>query len=135
MNGAGLDHFDFEVAVLVGNLDGGEFLAFLLEHLDTCIEAVEVDGIVGFFLQVEIDGGGSGSFGVGGHFELFRGRVLELGGHERRRGEDEEDGKSAKKALDSHGVVLCFKHSERGAKLHEGQFPFPVGETVRTSCC
>jgi hypothetical protein len=46
--------------------------------------------IVGDFHYVEIDGGGSGSLGVGGHFEFFVGGLLELGAEEGRRYESEE---------------------------------------------
>jgi hypothetical protein len=35
--------------------------------------------IVGSFFDVEVDGGGSGGFGVGGHLQLFVGGLLELG--------------------------------------------------------
>ena len=38
-----------------------------------------MDGIVGDLFHVEVYGGRAGSFGIGGHFELFIGGLLELG--------------------------------------------------------
>ena len=60
-------------------MDGGQFLALFLQDLDAHVNALEMDGIVGDLLHIEVDGGRARSFGIGGHFEFFVGGLLELG--------------------------------------------------------
>jgi hypothetical protein len=69
----------FEGAAIVGDLDGGQFLALLGEHFDARVIALKVEAVVCRFLDVEVDGGGAGSLGVGGHLELFLSWFLKLG--------------------------------------------------------
>jgi hypothetical protein len=78
VNSAGLDVGNLEVAALLGNLDGGQLLALLGEHLDARVKAPVMDLVVGHFLNVEVDGGCAGSFGVGGHLEFFVGGLMKL---------------------------------------------------------
>jgi hypothetical protein len=51
-----------------------------------------VINLVGDFLAIEIDGGGSGGFGVCGHLEFFAGGLLKLGEQKGRRGDGEKKG-------------------------------------------
>jgi len=78
VNGAALDVRDFEVGPVIGNVDGGLLLAFLREDLDALIKSLVVGHVVGGFFAVEVDGGGAGSLGFGGHLEFFVGGLLEL---------------------------------------------------------
>jgi hypothetical protein len=82
VDGAALDVGHLEVAVLVRNVDGCLLLAFLGEDLDALVVAVEVERIVGCFFAIEVDGGGAGGLGVGGHLEFIVGGLLELGAEE-----------------------------------------------------
>jgi hypothetical protein len=62
--------------------------------------------IAGDFLDVEVDGGGSGSFGIGSHLEFFAGGLLELREHKGRRGEGEKKGQVAHKSRKPHETIL-----------------------------
>ena len=57
--------------------------ALLLKDFDAHVKAMEVHRIVGDFFDIEIDGGGARSFGVGGHLEFFVRGLLELGANQR----------------------------------------------------
>ena len=65
-----------------------------------------VERIVGDFLDIKVDGGGSGSFGVGGHLEFFGGGLLELGEHEGRRREGKKKGEMTHKSSNPHETFL-----------------------------
>ena len=69
----------------VGNLDRRQLLALLGEYLDARIKTYRVKRIVGNFLDVQIDRRRSRSFGVFGHLEFFRRRLLKLRVQQRRR--------------------------------------------------
>ena len=113
VDGARLDVSDLESFTQIWDLNGGEIFALFREHLDSGVNAAEVQRVVGDFLDVEVDGGGTGCFGVGGHLELFLGGLLELGAHEdwRDEGEEKEDG----------GVAMLIEYqAEKGwNKAHD----------------
>jgi hypothetical protein len=79
VNGAAFDVTDFEAAALVGDSDGGQFLALFGEDLDAHEIEVVVEIVVGGFFAVEVDGSGSGVLGVHPHLKLFVGWLLKLG--------------------------------------------------------
>ena len=69
-----------------------------------------MDGIVGDFLDIEVDGGRSRGFGVGGHLEFFVGGLLELGTS--RRAEDDAMAKNRRMRLRTKAeirmiLILC----------------------------
>ena len=97
----------------IRNFDGSQLFAFFLKNLDAHIDALEVDRIVGDLLDVEVDGGRSGGFGVGGHLEFFVGRLLELGEQEGRRCEGEKQWQVAHKSGNPHESFL-WRQTIRG---------------------
>ena len=106
--GAALDVGDLAVAADIGKLDGGELLALFLEHFDSGVVALIVKRVVGDFLEVEIDGGGAGGFGVVGHLELVGGGLMELSAEKGGCSKHEKQEYRQGKAMDSHGIFLCF---------------------------
>jgi len=108
VDGASFDVGDLAIAAEVGKLNGGGLLAFLLKHFDAGVVALIVQRVVGDLLEIEIDGGGAGGFGVVGHLELVGRGLVELGGHEGGSDEDENQERRQAEATDSHGFFLCF---------------------------
>jgi len=90
VNGARLDIGDLGFVAPVGDGHGGQVLAFFGEHLDAGVISLEMKGIAGGFLNVKVDGGCAGGLGVGGHFEFVGGGLLELGGQEGGRSQQQE---------------------------------------------
>src|SRR5271166_1737261 len=109
MNGARLDVFNLEVAMPVRNLDSGQFLALFLKNFDAHVDAMEMEWIVGDLLYVEVDGSGSGGFGVGGHLQFFVGGLLELGKQEGWRCDGKEQGQVAHEGRNPHGSFLILQ--------------------------
>jgi hypothetical protein len=98
----------------VREFDRCQFFALFGEDFDTGVIALEVQIAVRNLGDIEIDGGGAGGFGVGGHFQFFVGGLLELGAEEDWGGEDEEqEWKSADETTDSHGRGFYFKRDGR----------------------
>ena len=79
VNSAAPDVADFEGSVQVRDVNGRQLLAFFREDLDAFVEGLVVERVVGGFFAVEVDGGGAGGLGVGGHLEFFASGLLELG--------------------------------------------------------
>jgi len=89
MNRTALNILYGETASVMGfgvtELDVAELLAALGEDLEAGVDAEHVELVVGGLFAEEIDGGGAGDLGLGGHRELFRGGRGPLLGRERRR--------------------------------------------------
>lgn len=86
MNRAALDSRDLEAAAEVGQVDGGQFLALVGEHLDARVDVLVVEGIVVDLLVIQIHRRRSGRLGIGGHLQLFRSRLGELSLQHERQG-------------------------------------------------
>jgi hypothetical protein len=62
--------------------------------------------IVSYILQIKVDGGGSGRFGVGSHLEFLGGGSLELRAEQNGRGEEHEEKREAQRSVHPHEFIL-----------------------------
>ena len=133
VDGTALDLANLVDAVLVGNADRGQFLAFLGEHLDAVVNDVGMIGVIGGVLVVKVDSRRAWGFGVGGHFELFLGWLLKLSDEQGWRGQGEDQERHAEPRARRHDAVVgrCGKVVARGG---EHQLPFGVADMDNTNC-
>ena len=78
MDRTALDVSNFGFAAFIRNADGRLLLALFGQHLYSFIVAMEVEGIIGCFFTIEVNGVGPGSLGVLRHLEFFFCGLLEL---------------------------------------------------------
>ena len=110
MDGSPFDISDFEVALRIGDGDGGQLEALFREDLDALVEEVVVEVVVVCLSAVEIDRCDAGVFGVGGGREFVGSGVLELA--ESGMGKQDNSGKKYESREASHAGSLS-----RGAQF------------------
>ncbi len=108
---AALDVSHFEVAMLVGNPNSGQFLALFGQHLDPRVIAMKVQRVVHGFFAIEIHRRRPRRLGIGRHREFILGGFLELGADQDRRGKAKRKSCKTNSGRNSHQEFLLFESS------------------------
>jgi hypothetical protein len=81
-------------------------LALFLKQFDALVKAVEVQLIVGGFLEIQEEGGRSRGLGIGGHLQFFGGGLLELGQEQGCGCDGDKQRKGAQEGCYPHVIFL-----------------------------